>query len=313
MFKIVFQLGSVLLLTLLASCARAPGACPEQIPADLTRAGDFATRDGLPFQMPLAGTEAGMPPISTGFCASGRGKSGHEFHAAEDFLQPAGTPVYAVTDGELSFSGPMGGYGWLIIIDHPQANLYSLYGHLSPSRWRREPGPVRKGDLLGYLGDADENGGSPERPLRPHLHFGIRTGQRADYPGKGEWRWQAGWIGPCPAELGWLKPSAIITGQEIPPGGFQEPAGDFLGKWGVELFFTGIYTACSLTMLVYSNRWKKPHLLVLGGFVLLAAGWIFHRDGWKVAPVLFTLAALLLSVGAAGLLRRWRPLPPAQI
>ena len=61
---------------------------------------------------------------------------------------PAGTPVYAVADGEISFSGPMGGYGWLIIIDHPQANLYSLYGHLSPGRWRMESGTVEKGEMI---------------------------------------------------------------------------------------------------------------------------------------------------------------------
>jgi hypothetical protein len=31
---------------------------------------------------------------------------------------------------------------------------------------------------LAYLGDSDENGGSAEQPLEPHLHFGIRAGQR---------------------------------------------------------------------------------------------------------------------------------------
>ncbi len=29
--------------------------------------------------------------------------------------------VYAMADGRVSFSGTAGGYGWLIIIDHPQA------------------------------------------------------------------------------------------------------------------------------------------------------------------------------------------------
>lgn len=110
-------------------------------------------------------------------------------HLAVGPRSPAGTPVYAMAAGGVTFSAPMGGYGWLIMVDHPQANLYSLDGHLSPSRWHSERGPVEKGQLLAYLGDADENGGSAARPLRPHLHFGIRTGQRADYPGIGEWRW----------------------------------------------------------------------------------------------------------------------------
>ncbi len=108
-----------------------------------------------------------------------------QFHAAEDYKGPAGTPVYAMADGHISFSGTAGGYGWLILIDHPQANLYSLYGHLSPSRWKLESGTeVKRGDLIAYLGDSDENGGSKEQPVQTHLHFGIRSGQTADYPPK---------------------------------------------------------------------------------------------------------------------------------
>lgn len=34
------------------------------------------------------------------------------------------------------------------------------------------------GELIGYLGNPDENGGSAKNPLRPHLHFGIRVGLR---------------------------------------------------------------------------------------------------------------------------------------
>ena len=104
----------------------------------------------------------------------------------------------------------------LIIIDHPQANLYSLCGHLSPSRWYIESGVlVEKGQLIAYLGDSDENGGSSEQPLTPHLHFGIRAGQRADYSSMGEWRWQAGWLNYCPQDLGWLQPSLITVNQEL--------------------------------------------------------------------------------------------------
>jgi len=193
----------------------------------------FARDDNLPFQFPLD-SRVYAAPFSTGFAAYGKinrgGSPSYEYHAAEDSLQPAGAPVYAMADGNISFSGPMGGYGWLIIIDHPQANLYSLYGHLSPSRWRKESGTVEKGELIAYLGDSDENGGSAERPLRPHLHFGVRAGQRADYPGMGQWRWQAGWIKLCPQHLGWLQPSIIITDQDVPVGGFPDQAAGFVAK-----------------------------------------------------------------------------------
>jgi hypothetical protein len=39
-----------------------------------------------------------------------------------------------------------------------------------------------------------------------------------------------------------LQPSAIITGQEIPAGGYPEPTIGFLIRWGGELLITGIYT-----------------------------------------------------------------------
>ncbi len=217
-----------------------------------------------------------------------------KYHAAEDFFHPPGTPVYAMANGKISFSGPMGGYGWLIIVDHPQANLYSLYGHLSPSRWRLKSGTVEKGDLIAYLGDSHENGGTQENPLEPHLHLGIRAGQREKYPGRGEWRWQAGWIKPCPTDLGWLQPSFIIASQEIPEGGYSEPNANFLTKWGVELLFGGFYLIWGIGILIYATRRRKTILLFITGVVLLAADWFFYRDGWKMSPVLFPLALLLL-------------------
>jgi len=296
----------IILIFLLSSCAQPEGECPLSLYADLSGAAAYAGDGKLTFQFPLDETSNAATPYFTHFCAHSDGpESTRKYHAAEDFFRPAGTPVYAIADGEISFSGPMGGYGWLIIIDHPEANLYSLYGHLSPSRYRMKPGKVAKGELIAYLGDAHENGGSVENPLEPHLHLGVRSGQRADYPAMGEWRWQAGWIKPCPRYLGWLQPSVIITGQQIPVGGFPEPAGRFLVKWGIELLFTGIYMCGGISVLVFATRKNKPFLLVLSGVVLLAAGWIFYTDGWKMAYALFSMAGLLLALGGYRYLRRF--------
>ena len=187
-FNQYFTASCVLLVFLFSGCTQAPKACPPQPPADLSGVLAYAEDDQLDFQFPLDALGNDVRPYPAIFCTHGCNRSACEYHAAEDYHLPAGTPVYAIADGNISFSGPMGGYGWLVIIDHPQANIYSLYGHLSPSRWRLESGPVEKGDLIAYLGDPDENGGSPERPLETHLHFGIRTGQRTNYPGMGEWR-----------------------------------------------------------------------------------------------------------------------------
>ncbi|MFO7742825.1 MAG: M23 family metallopeptidase [Anaerolineae bacterium] len=246
MSKSQMMIGSMFLVALLAGCAQPSDACASPVPVDLSDPETHALDDDLPFRFPLDDhtVHLSAEPFYCPFAAPGWAKRGpfvhRENHAAEDTLRPAGTPVYAMADGEVSFSGPMGGYGWLVIVDHQEANLYSLYGHLSPSRWQIEPGPVAKADLIGYLGDPDENGGSAENPLRTHLHFGVRLGQRADYPSNGAWRWQAGWIRRCPQDVGWLQPSLVITEQEVSSGGFPGPAGGFLVRWWIELLYRTI-------------------------------------------------------------------------
>jgi murein DD-endopeptidase MepM/ murein hydrolase activator NlpD len=115
--------------------------------------------------------------------------------------------VFAIGDGTISYSGIKRDYGWLIIIDHPVENVYSLYGHLSTSRWEKKSGDVKKGELIAYLGEAEEC-----YTMRLHIHFGLRMGQKADYPPWGweETRWMAGYTKSRPELLGWLRPSEII-------------------------------------------------------------------------------------------------------
>ena len=301
---------SMLSILLLAGCAQAPESCAPLLPGDLSAATTFARDDARPFRFPLDEFGSDAAPFYTNFCASSDGpESARKYHAAEDFQRPAGTRVYAMADGNVSFSGLMRGYGWLIIIDHPQANMYSLYGHLSPSRWRTKSGPVDKGELIAHLGDSNENGGSAEHPLEPHLHLGVRAGQRPDYPGTGEWRWQAGWIKPCPRDLGWLQPSAVIANQDIPGGGFPAPGAEFVAIWGVELLFAGIYLVGGVCTLVLAIKKDRPVVLVPGGVVLLAAGWIFHNKGTKMSYVLFAMAVLFSVMGSYQLVRRSAKMP----
>jgi murein DD-endopeptidase MepM/ murein hydrolase activator NlpD len=300
-----------LLMFFAVGCTEAVESCPPQPPADLSGALAYAENDQLDFRFPLDELGNDVRPYAAGFCTSGGSGSAREYHAAEDYHLPAGTPVYAIADGVISYSGPRGGYGWLIIIDHPQANIYSLYGHLSPSRWRLESGPVEKGDLIAYLGDPDENGGSPAQPLRPHLHFGIRAGQRMDYPGMGEWRWQAGWIKPCPQDLGWLQPSGIITNQAIPPGGFPEPRAGLFERWGVELAFASVYLLGAACTLVFAIRKNKPIVLVPYGGLMIVAGWILFNKGTRVSYALFSMAVLLLVFAIFRYARHSQRLPAA--
>ena len=297
---------------MLVACTTPAENCPESLPIELDGAGQFAQEDDATFRFPLDDLRKNFVTDAAKFADSGGMGSGRKYHAAEDYYWPAGTPVYAMADGTIRFSGPMGGYGWLIIIDHPQSNLYSLYGHLSPSRWRLRSGSVVKGDLIAYLGDSDENGGSRQNPLTTHLHFGLRGGQRSDYPSRGEWRWMAGWIKPCPQDLGWLQPSLVIMNQAIPDGGFQASSGNILEMWSVELVMGGIYFLGTVSMLIFGIKTNKPYLLLFSGGVLTATGIYFYTVGWKMSYFLFGFALLLIGMGIVLLIRRFTNKLPAR-
>ena len=50
------------------------------------------------------------------------------YHAAEDVAGDAGTPVYAIADGQIDYSGVWGNQGDAVIaIDHYNPNIYYLY------------------------------------------------------------------------------------------------------------------------------------------------------------------------------------------
>ena len=316
--RLWISLGTLVLL--LAACSvHPPETCPTSTPVGLLDASEIASDDSLPFRFPLDESTIDKTLFFGWFGVSNECPPNmadcyeypvHLFHAAEDYKRPAVTPVYAMADGRISFSGTAGGYGWLIIIDHPQANLYSLYGHLSPSRWKLETGSeVKRGELIAYLGDSDENGGSEEEPLEPHLHFGIRAGQTADFPARGEWRFQAGWIRLCPQDLGWLQPSVVITSQEIPAGGYPQPRVGFLTRWGFEFLITSIYTVGAVSMLIFGVKKKNRFLLLFPGIVVIAAGIVFHNNGMMSSYTLLAIGIMILVVGIYYFIQRPRPKP----
>ena len=282
--------------------------CPGYNPDfDLTETETYSDDVSLPFQFPLDEYEPGSPKYKSSFVMRGRSRldAPYEYHAAEDSYHPPGTPVYTMTDGRISFSGRAGGYGWLIIIDHPQTNLYSLYGHLSPSRWKPRPGTeVKKGDLIAYLGDPDENGGSRKNPLDPHLHFGIRAGQTDDYPGKGEWRFMAGWIHLCPQDLGWLQPSLIITSQEIPPGGYSQPEVNFLTRWGLEILVICAYGLGGAIMLIMGIKKKSKFSMLFPGPILILASIIFYKERMVNTYALLGIGIVVVSFGVYAYIRQ---------
>lgn len=76
----------------------------------------------------------------------------------------SGTPIYALMDGVVIYSGTMSGYGKVVIINH--GSLTSLYAHNS-SITAKEGQVVKGGQLISYSGNTGLSSG-------PHLHFEIR-------------------------------------------------------------------------------------------------------------------------------------------
>lgn len=96
-------------------------------------------------------------------------------HVGIDLGGPVGTPLYACTDGWIhaaGYNGEPGDYGCTLVLRHrvDGEDLWMLLGHLSQASIRgREHGqPVQRGQIIGWLGDSDENGGWP-----PHVHVQL--------------------------------------------------------------------------------------------------------------------------------------------
>ncbi|EPZ7321157.1 M23 family metallopeptidase [Vibrio mimicus] len=130
------------------------------------------------------------------------------YHAAIDYYAEMGDPVYAISDGVVSYSGYMSGYPGLVIIDHEKDGLYSLYGHLSLKKWMVPLGAVKKGDLLGYIAEPSEDFGIGSYA---HIHFAIRFGAKKDYSENGVDRWMAGYTPMHPVFKGFIDPEKFIV------------------------------------------------------------------------------------------------------
>lgn len=104
--------------------------------------------------------------VSTGYAVAGALWSSG-YHTGVDFSAPEGTPVVAVTEGEVVAAGDGGAYGNQVVVRHPDGH-YSQYGHLS-SIAVAVGQQVSAGDQVGAVGATGNATG-------PHLHFEVRTG-----------------------------------------------------------------------------------------------------------------------------------------
>lgn len=96
-----------------------------------------------------------------------------KFHGGVDIAVPTGTQVSAAAEGTISFAGRKGGYGNLVVIDHPDGRQ-TRYGHLASIA-------VSAGDEVGK-GQPIALSGSTGKSTGPHLHFEMRENGRAVDP-----------------------------------------------------------------------------------------------------------------------------------
>ena len=122
------------------------------------------------------------------------GNSGPEYrtiHLGVDFFIPSETPIHSFYDGKvisIHSTNNDKDYGNVLILQHQIDDgiyFYTLYGHLSTSSLKlcKTGDAVKKGDLIAYIGDTNENGN-----WNPHLHFQVMLdllGNTGDFPGVG--------------------------------------------------------------------------------------------------------------------------------
>lgn len=109
-------------------------------------------------------------PVTIARMSSGFGMRFHpvlgysRMHQGVDFAAPTGTPIYAVTDGVVSYAGWHGGHGNFVKLQH-SGGLGTGYGHMSRIAVRSGE-RVRRGEVIGYVGSTGLSTG-------PHLHYEV--------------------------------------------------------------------------------------------------------------------------------------------
>ncbi|RJQ23969.1 MAG: hypothetical protein C4560_00615 [Nitrospiraceae bacterium] len=101
-------------------------------------------------------------------------------HHGLDYSAPVWTPVSAIGDGEVVFTGYKGGYGKLIVIRH-RNGYETYYGHLAKIAKNIRTGRnVDQGQVIGNVGNSGLSTG-------PHLHFEVRVNNKPVNPLAVKW------------------------------------------------------------------------------------------------------------------------------
>lgn len=98
------------------------------------------------------------------------------YHQGIDVLARKGTPIIAPADGVIERAGAWnpGGYGRAVIVrvDTTEGTYYALYAHLDSVAVKGGQ-RVRRGEVIGAVGNSGNAGGLPEAEM--HLHLEVRN------------------------------------------------------------------------------------------------------------------------------------------
>jgi murein DD-endopeptidase MepM/ murein hydrolase activator NlpD len=104
--------------------------------------------------------------------------------------------VRAITNGTVTYSGIISGYGGILMITHKIQNVPRtvVYGHLDPASLVAFGSSVKKNQVIAQLGD---NKSTETDGERKHLHFAILSDTRIDFKGYVQEKSQlSGWLNP---------------------------------------------------------------------------------------------------------------------
>ncbi len=88
-----------------------------------------------------------------------------EFHKGLDIANRKGTPIVATASGVVSYIGPKGLLGNVVVIDHGHG-IVTRYAHLDEIA-SKQGDHVKRGDIIARMGNTGRSTG-------PHLHYEVR-------------------------------------------------------------------------------------------------------------------------------------------
>ena len=125
---------------------------------------DAATPKGLPIHGMLTSKWGYREMVLDYMGNTGKGNS-KEFHAGLDIANSTGTPIKATAFGKVIFSGTLGGYGQLVILQHGY-DYSTRYAHCSKLLVKKGD-EVKRGDAIALVGCTGNSTG-------PHVHYEVR-------------------------------------------------------------------------------------------------------------------------------------------